>query len=428
MRDAANTLTSLRPDGVVLISPHSPRRRRTFGLWAGERVEGSFAQFNASHARVSLPNNPPLAAAVVDQAAQRRLATWMIEGQTLDHGALVPLWFLVEAGWAGPAIVLSLNYPGEGGLVELGEALAAAALTCRQRIALVASGDMSHCLTPGAPCGFQPRAHEFDELFIRLIGKGDYHEIERIDPELRQLAAEDAVDSTLIATASVAWRSVGHKVLSYEGPFGVGYGVAVLYADEPNPVGSCPVSVPAEHNEGVDLTALARRSVTAALRGLSEPPPTATGPYLSAKRGVFVTLREASGALRGCAGTIVPSCADVAAETCRSARLAAFEDPRFPSVRADELPGLKIEVSVLHSMEEIPSLEDLDPARYGVVVSSKDGRRGLLLPAIAEIKSPEQQVSIARRKARIGPDEPISLKRFQVDHFEEQPQGGRNTA
>ena len=70
-------------------------------------------------------------------------------------------------------------------------------------------------------------------------------------------------------------------------------------------------------------------------------------------------------------------------------------------------------------MEKISSAGELDPARYGVVVSTEDGRRALLLPGIAEIKTSEQQLSCARKKGSIGAREPVTLQRFQVDHYEE---------
>jgi AmmeMemoRadiSam system protein A len=420
MREAAACVMSLQPETLVLISPHSPRRPQAFGVWAGDRLHGSFAQFNAPGAKVSLPNDTQLAHAIVTEAGTGGLATWMIHERILDHGALVPLWFLADAGWDGPAIVLSLNNPEDGGLIELGRAIAAASHAAHCRIAIIASGDMSHRLTSSAPCGFHPQAHQFDETFIRLIREGDYHGIEKMDPELRELAAEDAADSTLVAAAAVDWRTDGHKVLNYEGPFGVGYGVAILFTETSNPASLQPAPAQTADPEGVILPGLARQSIAAALRASSEHPPGAEGQYLSARRGVFVTLRERNGMLRGCAGTISPTCASVVAETWRSARVAAFQDSRFSPVKADELPNLRIDVSVLHSMEQISSADGLDPARYGVVVSAADGRRGLLLPGIAEITSAGQQVGLARKKGWIGPDEPVMLQRFQVDHFEEQ--------
>ncbi|MGA2555758.1 MAG: AmmeMemoRadiSam system protein A [Verrucomicrobiota bacterium] len=419
MRQAAACVAGFRPETLVLISPHSPRRPRSFGLWAGEHLRGSLAQFNAPNARVSLPNDTPLARALVTEAQNRHLATWMIDERALDHGALVPLWFLAEAGWTGPTLVLGLNYPNDGGLSDLGQAIAAAARALPRRIAIVASGDMSHRLTPDAPCGFHPKARQFDETFIRLIRDGDYHQLDKLDADLRELAAEDAVDSTLVAAAAVDWRATGHKVLHYEGPFGVGYGVAILFADKSNPAALPPVPSQAREREGAFLPGLARQSILAALRGSSEVPPAASSPYLCAPRAVFVTMHERSGKLRGCAGTILPSRPNLVSETWHSARLAAFHDTRFAPVEIQELPNLHFEVSVLHSMEKISSADELDPARYGVIVSTEDGRRALLLPALPEITTGQQQLGFARKKGWIGPREPVLLQRFQVDHFEE---------
>jgi AmmeMemoRadiSam system protein A len=130
-------------------------------------------------------------------------------------------------------------------------------------------------------------------------------------------------------------------------------------------------------------------------------------------------VRHRDGALRGCIGTITPTCKNLVAETWRNARLAALQDHRFSPVKAEELADLRFEVSVLHPPERIPSERELDPQRYGVIVSAPDGRRGLLLPGIAEIQTTEEQLRIAREKGGIGPDESVTLQRFEVDHFEE---------
>lgn len=414
MREVAKRVVALKPDAIVLVSPHSPRKSGAFGLWMDEWLEGSFDQFGAPAARVKMPNDRRLVGAIVAEADTRNVVTWSIRHQPLDHGALVPLWFLAEAGWSGPTVIASLNYPGEGGLTSFGEAIAAATKSLCRRIAFIASGDMSHRLTESAPCGFHPDAHRFDETFIRLVRNGDYRGVANLNLELRELAAEDAVDSTVIAAAAVDWNNAGHKVLNYEGPFGVGYGVAVLFEAETK-MSSRKVS----GQGGETLPDLARRSVETTLRGISEKPPAATGDYLSAAAGVFVTIRHRHGELRGCIGTIAPACANVVEETWRNARLAALHDGRFSPVELRELPELRFEVSVLHPPEAIDSPDQLDPSRYGVIVSTEDGRRGLLLPDIEDIDKIEQQVLFARRKGRIDPEEPAQLQRFEVDHFEE---------
>lgn len=419
MREAAETVVRLKPDSVVVISPHSPRQPGSFGVWSDDPIAGSFEQFGAPQAGVSLPNDQRLARAIVNEASARNVKTWQIRLRALDHGALVPLWFLAAAGWDGPTVLLSLNYPGEGGLTSLGEAIAAAGGDLQLRVAVAASGDMSHRLTQSAPCGFHPGAHRFDDTFMRHVRAGEYRKILGINSDLRELAAEDAADSTIIAASAADWKAAGHRVLNYEGPFGVGYGVAILFAEEAT-AEDCPAaSASVVEHAGNVLPGIARKSVAAALRSSTESTPQARGEYLNMSHGVFVTIRHRDGKLRGCVGTIHPACRDLVSETWRNARLAATRDARFAPISADELPDLSFHVSVVHSVEEVASPADLDPKRYGVIVSVPDGRRGVLLPDIGGIKSVEQQLHIARQKGWIGPDEPIKLERFQTDDFDE---------
>ena len=82
-------------------------------------------------------------------------------------------------------------------------------------------------------------------------------------------------------------------------------------------------------------------------------------------------------------------------------------------VRADELPLLDISVDVLSEPEDIQSPDELDVKRYGVIVTS-GRKRGLLLPDLDGIDTPEQQVGIAMRKGGIRRDENYKLQRFEV--------------
>lgn len=167
---------------------------------------------------------------------------------------------------------------------------------------------------------------------------------------------------------------------------------------------------------GPELPAVARHAIELALGARPSPEvERSTAP----PAGVFVTLRNPDGSLRGCIGSISPVEGDLLSETERSAVLAATRDPRFPPVAPDELAGLHIEVSVLAPEEPANGLEDLDPREYGVIVRDRAGRRGLLLPDIEGVDDAATQVAIARRKAGIGGSEPVILSRFRVRKFEE---------
>ena len=98
-----------------------------FDLWQDDPLEGSFAQFNASEIRVSLPLVLALSEAIAAEAHACGLETWAVHHQPLNYGAVVPLWYLAEAGWAGPTVILGLSYQVDHGPVVLGEAIAAAA-------------------------------------------------------------------------------------------------------------------------------------------------------------------------------------------------------------------------------------------------------------------------------------------------------------
>ncbi len=229
-RDFARRMIAARPDRLFMVSPHSPRQGRAFGLWTGDRLRGDLGRFGAPGSAVDLPNDAEMSAALDRAAGAQGLATWSIPPEPLDHGAVVPLWFLVEAGWDGPTCLTSLPWHAAPDVMEaFGHALAEAASPLAGHAALIASGDMSHKVKPDAPAGYHPRAIESDHALTDLVRGGRLEAIGGIDAELRDLAAEDAADSSQIVAAAIGYRPHAHEVISYEHPFGVGYLVAIFH-------------------------------------------------------------------------------------------------------------------------------------------------------------------------------------------------------
>jgi AmmeMemoRadiSam system protein A len=405
--ECARNVVQSRPDALLLISPHSPRRRGRFGLWTGPAIGGDLGRFGRADVELKLPNASTLTETLDQELRERGIDTWPVSRQPLDHGALVPLYFLTRSGWAGPTAVLSLNYPGEGGWQEVGQAIRQTAGRLGTRLAVVASGDMSHRLMPGAPAGYEPRARRFDREFVEVLRSGRYERLGGIDPGLQELAAEDVVDSTLIAAHAVGLNSTGHEVFSYEGPFGVGYCVAELFR------------APRGDHPGRILPTIAREALERHFGNGRARTDVPGHEYLLQPAGVFVTLRTRDGRLRGCRGTIAPRAGNVVEETRSVALSSALQDQRFTPVTDDELSGLIYEVSVLHPPEVVASPAELDPRRYGVMVTTDDGRRGLMLPGVEGLDTVEQQIQATCRKARIDPREPFTLMRFTTDHFSE---------
>ena len=134
---------------------------------------------------------------------------------------------------------------------------------------------------------------------------------------------------------------------------------------------------------------------------------------LTQRAGAFVSL-HAHGDLRGCIGTISATCPNVAEEIIQNGISACSRDFRFYPVRPDELDYLEYSVDVLGDAEPIDSPDQLDPKRYGVIVT-KGWSRGLLLPNLDGIDTVEVQLAIAKQKAGIPVgDMKVNLERFEV--------------
>jgi len=173
--------------------------------------------------------------------------------------------------------------------------------------------------------------------------------------------------------------------------------------------------------ESHPLVDLARRTIELYVKTKEQfDPPQALTDDLRQKAGAFVTIRR-QGELRGCIGTIQPTCDTVAEEVIQNAISAASRDPRFPALRRDELADLEVKVDVLGEPEEIFSEGELDPKQYGLIVQSVDQpwKRGLLLPNLEGINTVEKQVHWTRyHKAGItDPKEPVQMFRFEVKRY-----------
>ena len=162
---------------------------------------------------------------------------------------------------------------------------------------------------------------------------------------------------------------------------------------------------------------LARETIESYIkqRKIIIPPLGLPGEMINQKAGVFVSLKK-NGNLKGCIGTIMPVQENIAQEIIKNAISAAVDDPRFSPVTASELGDLIISVDVLSPPEEISDILELDPKKYGVIVSS-GYKKGLLLPDLEGVDTAEEQVDIARRKAGIYPDEKAKLYRFEVKRY-----------
>ena len=407
MGELTERLIASGATSVILVSPHAPLESDSFVAYAGSEVYGDFAHFQAPETSVNAPLDHQLLAAITNAAAAENYGISTLPDFELDHGTAVPLYFLLRNGWQGSVVALGYSFLSNEDHLRFGACIKRAVDSVNRPVGFIASGDLSHRLSPRAPAGFNPNAHLFDQRVVAALHDNNPDEIVEIDYNLRKLAGECGYRSMLVAIGAGTGLPPACEVLNYEAPFGVGYLVAQL-------INQRPISITN------DLPGLARAAVESYVRSGNSPAlGESRGELLSARAPCFVSLKTLDGELRGCIGTIEPAKKTLAEEIVANAISAAINDPRFDPVTEDELANLRYSVDVLLPAEETV-FEELDPAVFGVIVEDEEGRRGLLLPDIPGVESAAHQVEIAARKAGIPEGTPVKLWRFKVERFREE--------
>ena len=415
-----------QPETVVIISPHAAYAGDYFHISPRSGAAGDLSAFNAASVKANVSYDEEFVRQLCQLAAAEDFpAGTMGEREAdLDHASLVPLYFLREAcGGSLPCRVVRLGLSGLplSDHYKLGMMIKETAEKLGRRTVIIASGDLSHVLKEDGPYGFHEEGPIYDKKIMAAMGSGDFGALLEFDADFCEKAAECGHRAFVIMAGSLDRTAVLARALSYEGPFGVGYGVC-SYRPLAEDGTRCflDLFLAAYREKLKEIKAhedsyvrLARLSLEAYIsRGEKIALPASLPREMTETRaGVFVSLKK-FGQLRGCIGTISPTTASVADEIIRNARSAAAEDPRFDPISEEELAELVYSVDVLGEAEET-SKENLDVKRYGVIVSC-GSKRGLLLPNLEGVETVAEQIAIASRKAGIRKGEKVRLMRFEV--------------
>lgn len=146
-----------------------------------------------------------------------------------QHGYDVPLYYLGKNLASGTEVEkILVTYPSYGYYFELGKSYAQEIDASSKRTAVIASADLSHVLKADGPYGYNSAGPLLDHFIVNAVREGDVEQIFQIDPFLFQDSAECGLRSILFLFGVFADKRYSTEVLSYEGPFGVGYMVATF--------------------------------------------------------------------------------------------------------------------------------------------------------------------------------------------------------
>lgn len=436
----ADEIASLKPETIVITSPHSVMYADCFHISLGKETKGSFKQFDAPGVKFleeydtdlvkkieEISNNPECILDAKEGGyaflkSDYYCTTLGEKDSDLDHGTMVPLFFIRQKYKEGKIVRIGLSgLPYEAHYL-LGEIIAKAAEELERKIVIVASGDLSHKLKEYGPYGFAEEGVEYDKRIMDVCERAAFDEMLEFDKHFCDKAAECGHKSFIIMAGAWDGIKVRSKVYSHEDVTGVGYGICSFYPESKDDSRHFLKAYTERKNKEKkekrdkedEYVRLARKTVNMYITQGITPKVTDALPedMLNKKAGVFVSIHENDN-LRGCIGTILPTTDCIAEEIIHNAVSASTRDPRFAPIREDELEALEISVDVLNEPEDIDSPEELDVKKYGVIVYNKY-KRGLLLPNLDGVDTIDEQISIAKSKAGIFDREEYSLQRFEV--------------
>jgi MEMO1 family protein len=212
-----------KPQIIITISPHGSLFSDAFSINAHTEFKSFFEQFGDLSTKIEWRGATNIAAKIAHKANPIDLPVRLVSEEKLDHGSSVPLHFLTQH--LPDVKILPVGYCmlDRKEHIKFGEFLKDIILQSDQRIAVIASGDLSHTLKTEAPAGFHKDGQAFDRQLIELLEANNIPGILNLDSELVDNAKECGFRSLLILLGIIKNMNITFKNYSYEAPFGVGY-------------------------------------------------------------------------------------------------------------------------------------------------------------------------------------------------------------
>ncbi len=234
-REAAALIARIKPETLVILSPHAPLFRDYVYVYNGSFLSGNFANFGASFPVMRFEQDTEFRTLLVNnlnkdgiQAGSLEKETFGIPdtGKELDHGVLVPLHFINEAYSSFKIVALASASYSVKDQYRIGVHIRKAADAAGRRVCIIASGDMSHKVNRESPYGAVREGALFDKALTDALRNSDTASLLTIDPVLREKGAECGYGSIVILCGAFDQVPLKTELIGYEAPFGIGYCVA----------------------------------------------------------------------------------------------------------------------------------------------------------------------------------------------------------
>lgn len=215
-----------RPDVLIIISPHSSCFSDAFTINISPSYVSDLREFGDLSTKLKFKGEMNLSSYIRESSKDQLFQTTAISEENLDHGSSVPLYFLTKHL---PNIqILPIGFCDNDWKthVDFGYMLKNDIAKTTKRIAVIASGDLSHALVTDSPAGYSETGEQFDSTIRELLANRNSTGMMQMDKQFVADASECGFRSLLILMGILKNVNYTYKEYSYEAPFGVGYLVA----------------------------------------------------------------------------------------------------------------------------------------------------------------------------------------------------------
>ncbi|MFZ7121347.1 MAG: AmmeMemoRadiSam system protein A [Eubacteriaceae bacterium] len=432
----------IKPKTIIYVTPHGNNFSNGTCILNENVLDGNFSAYGHPDIKLSKKVNQFLSMEIFNAFERADNISVLMDNKLakeygvqvcLDNGTMVPMYYINQYYNDYEMVHIAPGFTSLRENYYLGQLIQSVAKEIDESVLLVCSGDLSHALMDEGPYDYHPSGDIFDKKIQQAIIDRDPLSLITMDNEIIEQAGQCGLRSFLIGFGYVDGVGYESKVISYEGPFGVGYLTGFLKENinKKNPsllkkIDEYAIDIYEKKKLQEDeYIKLARKSIETYVKtfkklNFEKVKDEFSDDFIEEtkdeKSGVFVSI-HIQGNLRGCIGTIYPSQDSLIEEIIYNSINACSNDPRFNAVEEWELLQIDIKVDVLGEPEFIQSIEQLDIVKYGVIVE-KGSKSGLLLPNLEGINSVDEQIEIAMNKANINNKEGMKLYRFEVIRHE----------
>lgn len=443
----ADEIAELKPDLIVVISPHGPVFTDAIALYDLDEYTGNFRAFGDFESDYKFQKDELMLNKLYEESQMSSGSFYALKPNEfikfqykpeLDHGVLVPLHFINQKYHDFKVLAMSYGSLSYSELMKNGKIMHDVITKSYQNVVVIASGDMSHALKSDGPYTFHEDGVIFDHEMCEYIENQRPYEIFRLESKTISNAAECGLRSLSMLLGCMNKYDLKSELISYEAPFGVGYLFASyeVVSESDKDEREDYIAFEKRRYEALKLkehtvVKLARQTIEYYINNNRKPivgykdkaveinnvvfSNDIIEKLLEGKYGVFVSIKL-HGNLRGCIGTIFPTQKNGVEEIVKNSISACARDYRFDPLTFEELQDIIINVDILSPLTLVDDITLLDPRIYGVVVSHKD-RMGVLLPDIEGVTTIEEQLTIASNKGGFNVDEIEKIESFTVERY-----------